>query len=130
LWRRILIVATRTTSVRLVLAWAINVLALWIADGLFDGVRIHGWVAYVVGAAVLGIANAVLKPVLAFVTIPLILLTFGFFLLVINIAMVALAEWIAPNFSVDGFWTYVGTVVVVWLVNWAGHSVVDRSGWR
>jgi uncharacterized membrane protein YvlD (DUF360 family) len=44
---------------------------------------------------------------------------------VINIAMVALAEWIAPDFSIDGFWTYVGTVVIIWLVNWVGYALVD-----
>jgi putative membrane protein len=103
------------TLVRLAVAWAINALALWIANGLFDGVRIHGWTAYLVGAAVLGIANAVLKPVLAILTLPLIIVTLGFFLLVINIGMVALAAWIAPNFTVHGFWTYVGVVVIVWL---------------
>jgi uncharacterized membrane protein YvlD (DUF360 family) len=43
---------------------------------------------------------------------------------VINIAMVALAELIAPNFSIDGFWTYVGTVIVVWVVNWIGGQIV------
>ena len=112
---------------RLALAWGSNALALWIANGLFDGLRIHGWGAYLAGAAVLGVANAILKPLLALLTLPLILLTLGFFLLVINIAMIALAEWIAPNFSVDGFWAYVGTVVVVWLVNWAGHAFVDRT---
>jgi uncharacterized membrane protein YvlD (DUF360 family) len=39
--------------------------------------------------------------------------------------MVALAEWIAPNFSIDGFWTYVGVVVVIWAVNWIGDRVED-----
>src|SRR5919201_3640417 len=96
---------------RLAVAWAINAGALWLADALWDGVRIHGWAAYVIGSAVLGVANAVLKPVLALLTLPLIILTLGFFYLVINIAMVALAEWIAPNFSIDGFWTYVRVVV-------------------
>ena len=43
--------------------------------------------------------------------------------------MVALAEWVAPNFSIDGFWAYVGTVVVVWAVNWiAGQIVGDLEG--
>jgi putative membrane protein len=115
-------------AIRLVIAWAINAAALWIADALFDGVRIHGWWAYIVGAAVLGIANAILKPLLALLTLPLIIVTLGLFLLVINIAMVALAEWIAPDFSIDGFWTYVGTVVVVWLVNWIGHTLTDELG--
>jgi putative membrane protein len=112
--------------VRLAVAWGINAAALWAADALWDSVRIHGWGAYLVGSAVLGIANAVIKPVLALLTLPLIIVTLGIFYLVINIAMVALAEWIAPRFSIDGFWTYVGTVVVVWAVNWIGNEVVDR----
>jgi putative membrane protein len=110
---------------RFVFAWAINILALWVADALFDGVRIHGAAAFLIGGAVLGIANTLLKPLLAVLTLPLIIVTLGFFYLVINIAMVGLAEWIAPNFSIDGFWTYVGTVVVIWAVNWITRELVD-----
>jgi putative membrane protein len=115
------------TLARFAAAWAINALALYIANGLFRGVFIHGAAAYLVGAAVLAVANAVLKPVLALLTFPLILVTFGFFYLVINIAMVALAAWVAPDFSVHGFWAYVGVVVIVWLVNWAVTAFVDRT---
>ncbi len=109
---------------RLVIAWAINLAALWAANAIWDGVRIEGWKAYLIGSAVLGIANAVLKPLLTVLTLPLIIITLGFFYLLINIAMIALAEWIAPNFSIDGFWTYVGTVAVVWAVNWIGDQVL------
>ena len=109
---------------RLVIAWAINLAALWVADAIWAGVRIDGWAAFLIGSAVLGIANAVLKPILAILTLPLIIITLGFFYLLINIAMVALAEWIAPNFSIDGFWTYVGVVLVVWVVNWVGDQVL------
>jgi putative membrane protein len=111
---------------KLAVAWAINAAALWAADALWGSVRIHGWTAYLIGSAVLGIANTILKPILAVLTLPLILVTLGLFYLAINIAMVALAEWVAPNFSIDGFWTYVGVVVVVWAVNWIGREVVDR----
>ena len=111
---------------RLAVAWAVNAAALWVADVLFTGVRIDGWKAYLIGAAVLGIANGIIKPVLALLTLPLIILTLGLFLLVINIAMLALAEWIAPDFSITGFWTYVGTVVIIWLVNLVAYSVIDR----
>jgi putative membrane protein len=114
-------------AVRLLFAWAVNALALWVASGLFSGVDIHGAAAYIIGSAVLGIANTIVKPILAILTLPLIVFTLGFFYLVINIAMVALAEWIAPNFSVDGFWNYVGVVFVVWLVNWAMNAIVERS---
>ena len=111
---------------RLAVAWAVNAAALWVADVLFTGVRIDGWKAYLIGAAVLGIANGIIKPVLALLTLPLIILTLGLFLLVINIAMLALAEWIAPDFSITGFWTYVGTVVIIWLVNVVAYSSMDR----
>ena len=113
-------------AIRLALAWAVNAAALWVANSLWDSVRIHGWAAYLIGAAVLGIANALLKPLLTLLTLPLIIVTLGFFYLVINIAMVALAEWVAPHFSIDGFWTYVGVVIVVWAVNWLGDQAEER----
>ena len=111
---------------RFAVAWAVNAAALWVADVLFTGVRIDGWKAYLIGAAVLGIANGIIKPVLALLTLPLIIITLGLFLLVINIAMLALAEWIAPDFSITGFWTYVGTIVIIWLVNVVAYSAIDR----
>jgi putative membrane protein len=114
----------------LVLRVAINAGALWIANALWDSVSIHGWEAYLIGALVLGIANAIIKPILALLTLPLIIVTLGFFYLVINIAMLALAEWIAPNFSIDGFWTYVGTVFIIWAVNWIAHQLLDEVGAR
>jgi putative membrane protein len=112
---------------RLVIALAINAAALWVANRLFDGVRIHGWEAYLIAAVVLAIVNAVVRPVVKLLTFPLVILTLGLFVLVINIAMVALTAWITPNFSVDGFGAYLGTVVVLWLVNWAGHEIADRA---
>jgi len=115
---------------RLLVAWAINAAALWVADALWDGVTINGASAFLIGSAVLGIANTILKPILALLTLPLIVVTLGFFYLLINIAMLALAEWIAPDFSINGFWTYVGTVVVIWLVNWVADNVLDRAGVR
>jgi putative membrane protein len=114
-------------GLRLILVLAINGLALWVADALFDSVTIDGFWAYVIGALVLGVANAVVKPVLALLTLPLIIVTLGLFYLLINIAMVALAEWIAPDFSIDGFWTYVGTVVVIWAVNWVADQVLESA---
>jgi putative membrane protein len=114
--------------IRLLLAWGINAAALWVANVLFGGVHIHGWWAYIIGAAVLGIANTVIKPVLALITLPLIIITLGLFLLLINIGMVALAAWITPNFSIHGFWTYVGTVVIIWLVNWIGNALAYELG--
>ena len=113
-------------AIRLAVTVGINALALSVANVIFDSVRIHGFWAYFIGALVLGIANTILKPILALLTLPLIIITLGLFYLVINIAMVTLAEWIAPDFSIYGFWTYVGVVVIIWAVNWIAHSIIDE----
>ena len=112
--------------IRLIIALLINAAALWVADVLFDSVHISGFWSYFLAALVLGIANWIIKPILTILTFPLIIITLGLFLLVINIAMVALAEWIAPNFSIDGFWTYVGVVAILWLVNWVAYTLIDE----
>ena len=113
---------------RIVVSIAVNALALWICSALFGGVTITGFWAYAIGATVLALANTILKPILAILTLPLIVVTLGLFYLLINVAMVALAEWIAPNFSIDGFWDYVGVVFIVWIVNWASYSIIDSLG--
>jgi len=102
---------------RLLVLWGINILALIVVDWLFDGVAIERWGPLLLGAAVLMIGNATIKPVLAVLTLPLVIITLGLSYFAINVAMLALAEWIAPDFSIDGFWTYIGATIVVWIVN-------------
>src|SRR3954453_20201175 len=114
-------------GLRLLIALATNALALWASGRLFEGVEIHGGWAYVIGALVLGFVNGVIKPVLTILTLPLVVLTLGLFYLLINIAMVALTAWITPNFSVHGFWSYVGTVFIIFVLNWAVGSLVDEG---
>ena len=110
---------------RALVGWGVNIVALLVIDWLFGSVEIGRWGSILLGAAVLGLANAFLKPVLTILTLPLILITLGVFYFVLNIAMLALAEWIAPDFVINGFWTYVGATIVVWLVNWILYSVLD-----
>jgi putative membrane protein len=112
--------------VRLLIAWGVNVLALIVVDWMFDSVYIGRWGSLLIGALVLAVGNAFLKPVLAILTLPLIIVTLGLAYFAINVAMLALAEWIAPDFSIDGFWTYVGATIVVWLVNFVVGRVLDR----
>jgi putative membrane protein len=114
--------------VRALVGWGVNIVALLVIDGIFDGVEIGRWGPVLLGAAVLALANAFVKPVLTILTFPIILITLGLFYFVLNIAMLALAEWIAPDFSIDGFWTYVGATIVVWLVNWALYALFERMG--
>jgi putative membrane protein len=106
------------------IGWGFNIVALVIVDEIFDSVDIGHWWPLLIGAAVLGIANAVVKPILAVLTLPLIIVTLGLAYFAINVLMLALAEWIATDFSIDGFWTYVGATIVVWLVNWVLNSVL------
>jgi putative membrane protein len=109
----------------LLITVGINVLALIVVNWLFSSVAISGFWSYALGALVLGLGNAFLKPILALLTLPLIIITFGLAYFALNVAMLALAEWIAPHFSVDGFWTYVGATIVVWLLNVAMRGLAD-----
>jgi putative membrane protein len=111
--------------VRLLIAWGVNVLALIVVDWLFDSVYIERWGSLLLGAAVLAVGNAFIKPILAILTLPLIIVTLGLAYFAINVAMLALAEWVAPEFSIDGFWTYVGATIVVWLVNFVVGRGLD-----
>jgi putative membrane protein len=112
--------------VRLLVLWGINVLSLMVVDAIFDSVDIGRWGSLLVGALVLMIGNAIIKPILAILTLPLVIITFGLSYFAINVAMLALAEWIATRFSIDGFWTYVGATIVVWLVNVVVGALLDR----
>jgi putative membrane protein len=105
------------------LAWLANALSLAVADWVFDSVEIEGVWPLVIGGAVLGIANSIVKPILTLLALPLVILTLGLALFAINVAMLALAEWIAPDFSIDGFWTYIGATIIVWLANYLLHGL-------
>lgn len=112
--------------VRLAILWGINVLALIVVDWIFDSVSIGRWGSLLLGAFVLMVGNAILKPILAILTLPLIIITFGVAYFALNVLMLALAEWIAPRFSIDGFWTYIGATIVVWFVNVVVGFLLDR----
>jgi len=119
--------ARRTVLVSALLGWGVNIVALLVIDEIFDSIEIGRWGSILLGAAVLGLANAFVKPVLAILTLPVILLTLGLGYFAINVLMLALAEWIAPDFKIDGFWTYVWATIVVWLVNWILNSLLGRG---
>jgi putative membrane protein len=102
---------------RILVAWGVNVLALIVTDWVFGGFTIGRWGPLLLAGAVFGLANVFLKPLLTFIAIPLIILTFGIAYFFVNVAILAFTEWVVPDFSIDGFWTYVGAVIVMWLVN-------------
>jgi putative membrane protein len=110
--------------VAVLVQWGINVLGLIVADWVFSGLMIDRWGPLLLAGAVLGLANAFLKPLLTFIALPLILLTFGIAYFFVNVVMLLFTEWVVPDFSIDGFWTYVGATIVIWLVNWLVSQVV------
>lgn len=87
------------------LHWAITALSLWAASHIFRGIQFADAGSLIVSALLLGFANAVVKPLLVILTLPLTLLTFGLFLLVINALMILLVSWLVRGFTVSSFWT-------------------------
>jgi putative membrane protein len=87
------------------LHWAITALSLWVASHVFKGIKFTSTSALVVSALLLGFANAIVKPLLIVLTLPLTFLTFGLFLLVINALMVLLVAKLVKGFTVASFWT-------------------------
>lgn len=87
------------------LHWAITAFALWVASHVFKGIQFNNTGSLVVSALLLGLANAIVRPLLVFLTLPLTVLTFGLFLLVINALMLLLVAKLVNGFKISGFWT-------------------------
>lgn len=87
------------------LHWAITAFALWVASHVFKGLRFGSTGALALSALLLGLANAVVRPLLVVLTLPLTLLSFGVFLLVINALVLMLVAKLVKGFHLDGFWT-------------------------
>lgn len=115
----------RTIVIKLV----INAAALWVADLLVSGIRIGDWQALVVMAALLALINTFAKPFLTALTCPIIILTLGLFLLVLNTATLGLAAWLAGQLGLDvtitGFWPAFGGAIIISIVSWLLSMVLD-----
>jgi len=107
--------------------WAITALALWVASHLFRGLKFDGTGALVVSALLLGFANAVVKPLLIVLTLPLTLLTFGLFLLVINALMILGVSALVRGFKVSGFWTAFFASIFISLLSIAIGALLGGS---
>jgi putative membrane protein len=103
---------------RLVLRFAGNAAALWVATEALDGVS-YGSDAgtLALAALVLTIANAVVKPIVTILAIPLIIVTLGVALFFVSLAMLELTAWLVDGFRIDGFGAAIAATFIVWLVN-------------
>lgn len=88
-----------------IIQWGITSISLWVVSHIFSGIKFSSTSALVVSALLLGFANAVLRPLLLILTLPLTLLTLGLFVLVINALMLQLVSSLVKGFTVSGFWT-------------------------
>lgn len=112
---------------RLLIAWAGNVAALFVAAELIDGIGYgDDWWALVLAALVFSVVNMVVRPVVFLLSLPLIVLTLGIALFFVNLLMLYLTSWLVGDFTIDGFWAAVGGTIVVWLVNALLSATVFR----
>jgi putative membrane protein len=111
---------------RIAVTWIGNILALWAAALLVGDIDASGFGTLVLAAAVFGLVNAFVKPVVKLLGCALIVLTFGVALFFINMAMFALTAWIVPGFDVGGFWSVVQGTVIIWAVNFVLDLVIRR----
>ena len=103
--------------VRLGISWLTNALVLLVVDVLLTGVTTSGAGSLLLAAAVFGVLNTVLKPLLRLITLPLALLTLGIAWFFVSLFMLLLTHWIVSGFDIHGFWTLVGATLIVWVVN-------------
>ena len=103
-------------------------LGLWVADMLVPGIQAAGPGSLIFAAIALGLINALVRPLIVLLTLPVTLLTLGLFLLVVNAGMLQLADWFVSGFAVDGFFTAVFGAIVVSLVSWIASSFIGEKG--
>ena len=107
--------------------WGITAISLWGASLLFNGIRFSSTSALIISALLLGFANAVLRPLLVILTLPLTLLSLGFFLLVINALMLLLVAKIVSGFKISGFWTAFFASLLISILSMVLGSLAPNS---
>lgn len=110
----------------LIIRWVLNTLALLLVVNVVPGFVYRDWISLAIAAAVLGLLNAIVRPILWFITLPITVITLGLFLLVLNAIMLELTAWLVPGFGIEGFgWALLGALVLSIV-----SLVTDRIGRR
>jgi putative membrane protein len=108
--------------------WLVLTLAVLAASYLLDGIRVSGFASALGAAALLGILNALVRPILLIVTLPINILTLGLFTFVINALLLMMVSGVIGGFEVRGFWTAIGGSLVISLVSWLLNGFTGRRG--
>lgn len=106
----------------------ISALGLWLAAEWVDGIHISTPMTLIVAALLLGVVNAVLRPLAIILTLPMTLVTLGLFILVINAAMLGLVALLLPGMQIAGFWAAFLGALIVSLVSWAASGFIGSKG--
>ena len=115
----------------LIVSWAANAIVLAIAAGILSGVTFHGsFGALVLAAAVFGVLNTILKPILKLITLPFAIITLGIAWFFVSMLMLWLTAVIVSKFDIHGFWNYVWATIIVWLANILVDAVLRPHGDR
>lgn len=112
----------------ILIRWFVTTLAILAVPYLISGVHVEGLGAALLVAAILGILNAMIRPILIILTLPLTIVTLGFFILVINALLFELAAAIVPGVQIASFWSALFASIVVSLVSWILNSAIAGGG--
>ena len=114
---------------RFVAFWGVNTLSLWVADEVFREIAFRNLQALFISSLLLGVVNPFVKPMLVLITLPLSVLTLGFFVLVINALMLLFVAWLVPGFLVAGFWPGFFVAIFVSVLSFAVNALIgSRPG--
>ena len=103
-------------------------LGLWLASVLVPGIAITGAWTLLGAALLLGLVNAIVRPLLIILTLPVTIITLGLFLLVINAAMFALVAWVFDGFYLAGFWPALFGSIIVSVTGWLASAFIGPRG--
>jgi putative membrane protein len=105
----------------------ITALGLWVADRLLPGIEISGTGALIVSALLLGVVNAVIRPIILILTLPLTVVTLGLFILIVNGISLGIVAWLVPGFVVHGLGAATVGALIVGLTGWVASAFIGSS---
>jgi putative membrane protein len=108
----------------------ISAFGLWLASQWVPGVHFNSPTTLLLAAILLGVVNAIVRPIVFILTLPLTIVTLGLFLLVLNAGMVALVAWILPGFRLHTFSAALLTWIIVWITGWVGSALIGHRGFE
>ena len=112
----------------IIIRWLTLTGSIIITSYLLDGIRVSGFFSALFAAAILGILNAFFRPIALFLTLPINIMSLGFFTFLINAFMLKMVSGVIPGFDVYGFWTAVFGSFLISVVSWLLNSFINERG--